>query len=56
LRVDIDADDLAGPRHAQALDDVEADPAETENDGAAADLDLAVLMTAPMPVVTPQPI
>src|SRR6056297_2470162 len=38
--VEIDADDLIGPRKAQALDHVEADAAKPEDDGAAADFHL----------------
>ena len=55
-RIGIDADDLVGAGHARALDDVEADTAEAEHrDDSRRASTLAVLMTAPMPVVTPQP-
>ena len=40
LRVDVDADDLVGARHARALDDVQADAAEAEHDDVRARLDL----------------
>ena len=40
LRVDVDADDLVGARHARALDDVEADAAEAEHHDIRARLDL----------------
>jgi hypothetical protein len=38
--VDVDADDHVGAGKLQALDDVEADAAEAEDDGGRADLDL----------------
>src|SRR5690606_32577218 len=37
--VDVDADDLVGPRNARALNDVEADAAKTEDDDIGAGLD-----------------
>jgi hypothetical protein len=46
---------MFGAGHARALDHVEADAAEAEHDHVVAGLTLAVLITAPMPVVTPQP-
>jgi hypothetical protein len=39
-RVDVDADDLVGADHLRALDDVEADAAEPEDDDVRAGLDL----------------
>ena len=53
--VDVDADDHVGAGELQPLDDVEADAAEAEHDALAPGSTLAVLSTAPMPVVTPQP-
>ena len=53
--VEIDADDLVGARQPQALDDVEPDAAQAEDHRASPISTLAVLITAPMPVVTPQP-
>ncbi|MDZ7710472.1 MAG: hypothetical protein U5K36_10715 [Roseovarius sp.] len=48
---------MSAPGQPQALDDVEADAAEAEHrPPSAPSSTLAVLMTAPMPVVTPQPI
>ena len=46
---------MLAPDHARALHDVEADAAQAEHHDVGAGLDLAVLITAPMPVVTPQP-
>ncbi len=37
--IDVDADDFVGANHLQALDDVEADPAQPEDDGIGARLD-----------------
>ena len=53
--VEVDADDHVGAGQAQPLDDVQADAAQSEHRGRGAASTLAVLMTAPMPVVTPQP-
>ena len=53
--VEVDADDHVGAGEAQTLDDVEADAAEAEDDRGRPRSTLAVLMTAPIPVVTPQP-
>src|SRR3546814_5250531 len=40
IGVDVDADDLVGADHPGALDDVESDPAETEDDDRLARLNL----------------
>ena len=53
--VEVDADDHVGAGQLSALDDVEADAAEAEHHAVAPISTLAVLITAPMPVVTPQP-
>ena len=53
--VDVDADDHVGAGKPQALDDVESNAAESEYDALEPGSTLAVLRTAPMPVVTPQP-
>ena len=53
--VDVDADDHVGAGKPQALDHVEPDAAEAEYDRLAPGSTFAVLSTAPMPVVTPQP-
>ena len=55
VRVEIDAHDHVGAGEPQALNDVQPDAAEAENDALAPGSTLAVLITAPMPVVTPQP-
>jgi hypothetical protein len=46
---------MSAPAMRSALDDVEADAAEAEDHALAPGSTLAVLITAPMPVVTPQP-
>ena len=53
--VDVDADNHVGADQPGALDDVETDAAEAEDDAVGPGSTFAVLMTAPMPVVTPQP-
>jgi len=55
FRVEVDADDRLGADKAQALDDVEANAAEAEHGAVAGRLDLGGVVTAPIPVVTPQP-
>ena len=55
VAVDVDPDDHVGAGELEPLDDVEADAAEPEHDRLGAGSTLAVLSTAPMPVVTPQP-
>ena len=54
-RVEVHAYYLVGPDHPGALDHVQPDAAEAEDHDVRARLDPAVLITAPMPVVTPQP-
>jgi hypothetical protein len=44
VRVEIDADDHVGADEAQPLDDVEPDPAETEDDAFRARLDLGGIL------------
>jgi len=53
--IQIDADDHVGTGHARTLDHVEADAAQAEYHDVAPGSTFAVLITAPMPVVTPQP-
>ena len=54
--VQIHADDLVGADEARTLNDIEADAAQTRTPRHWRPAStLAVLMTAPMPVVTPQP-
>jgi hypothetical protein len=54
-RIQIDADDLGRSGQAGALHDVEPDTAEPEHDDPRPGSTFAVKITAPMPVVTPQP-
>ena len=53
--VQIDTNDLIRTRKTQALKNVQADAAQTEHDSVEPISTLAVLITAPIPVVTPQP-
>ncbi len=54
-RVDIDGNDPAGLGFDRTDDRRQTDPAEAEDSDGIACFTLAVLSTAPMPVVTPQP-
>jgi hypothetical protein len=55
-RVDVHADDLVGAHHLRALDHVQAYAAQPEHHHVGAGFDLGrEKITAPTPVVTPQP-